>query len=576
MRYRLRDFLVDNSSNVRLPQREHFQISYTDGKEIEERIYGIINSSHDRSVWSPELIHKITDWPSEYHFSPLRHNLLRHFSLKNTDHILELGCGCGAITRQLGESGADITSIDGSLSRAKCAAERCKDLSNVKVYCSNFRNIEFDQQYDYVTLIGVLEYAPLFFDCENPLSECLLVAKNALKKDGTLIIAIENRLGLKYFNGFSEDHVGKPYFGIEDLYQPNTAKTLGKQELKELLRNVGFNEIRFQYPFPDYKLPEVILDESALKHKGFDCAELIRSLKSRDYSGKSQNAFSEFMAWKTINANGLLGDLSNSFLVTASTENMDSDSQFLAVKYTTNRKLEYNTKTEFVQADRDVKVLKSHLVHSRAQSELNLVQNLKQDRYYEGISLSTLIRETIHKNNFQEFGSHIQNWLDYLCEYGMKEKNAKDKFDTPLLPHFIDCLPGNIITMGQSLVFIDTEWEYDKPFCIKTLFLRYWLNEMYWLGGASYRDFILKHIPSPSRTPTDLLCALAALFEVHFNKNSIREGVQVFEEVSKTVYGANSTQSALLTKEPDINSSHENMKFMNKLKNKLKRILLIY
>ena len=36
-------------------------------------------------------------------------------------------------------------------------------------------------------------------------------ASNALVEDGTIVIAIENQLGLKYFLGSGEDHCGKAF-----------------------------------------------------------------------------------------------------------------------------------------------------------------------------------------------------------------------------------------------------------------------------------------------------------------------------------------------------------------------------
>jgi 16S rRNA A1518/A1519 N6-dimethyltransferase RsmA/KsgA/DIM1 with predicted DNA glycosylase/AP lyase activity len=56
---------------------------------------------------------KITDWPTEYHFSRQRHCLLRPLNIQAGEDVLELGCGCGAMTRYLGEIGAIVDSIEG-------------------------------------------------------------------------------------------------------------------------------------------------------------------------------------------------------------------------------------------------------------------------------------------------------------------------------------------------------------------------------------------------------------------------------------------------------------------------------
>ena len=68
----------------------------------------------------------------------MRHNLLRHLNFKKGASLLELGAGCGAITRQLGELGLDVTAVEGSPLRAKINRVRCSDLENVRVYAANF------------------------------------------------------------------------------------------------------------------------------------------------------------------------------------------------------------------------------------------------------------------------------------------------------------------------------------------------------------------------------------------------------------------------------------------------------
>ena len=57
--------------------------------------------------------------------------------------------------------------------------------------------------------IGVFEYAACYTDNENPFSYMLQLVERHLAPGGKIIIAIENRLGLKYWAGCAEDHVGR-------------------------------------------------------------------------------------------------------------------------------------------------------------------------------------------------------------------------------------------------------------------------------------------------------------------------------------------------------------------------------
>ncbi|NMQ04306.1 class I SAM-dependent methyltransferase [Candidatus Accumulibacter phosphatis] len=157
-----RTYIFDSELRIwRTPT--HDSIAYSDGDEVERRLLSILKQTRDLSSTSDELRKQIVDWPTEYHFSPTRANLLRPFRIDKSQRILELGCGCGNLTRYLGESGAHVTAVEGSVVRASIAAERCRDLANVMIVADSIELFTSAGGFDMVTLIGVLEYAPLFF-----------------------------------------------------------------------------------------------------------------------------------------------------------------------------------------------------------------------------------------------------------------------------------------------------------------------------------------------------------------------------------------------------------------------------
>jgi SAM-dependent methyltransferase len=273
-------------------------ISYTDGFNVEQHLLASLKSANDLSALSEELIPHIIDWPSEYHFSRNRHCLLRPLGIKQGDRVLELGCGCGALTRYLGETGADVVSVEGGLKRAEIAAERCRDLKNVNVVCQNLLSFSLEdlnflseKKFDLVLLIGVIEYAPVFSDAESPIKSYLDKAGTFLKESGKLIIAIENKIGLKYLNGCTEDHMGEHFYGLNDLYDSKSAVTFGRKELVDQLGLSGFTHAVFYYPFPDYKLPTTILKDEAFDLEYFDESQLLLRTESRDYIGKKISCF---------------------------------------------------------------------------------------------------------------------------------------------------------------------------------------------------------------------------------------------------------------------------------------------
>ena len=73
-------------------------IAYSDGDEVEQRLARLIAATTDRSVLSDELKQHITDWPSLYHLSSSRANILRPFEQR-----LAGGIGvCGPALEELG------------------------------------------------------------------------------------------------------------------------------------------------------------------------------------------------------------------------------------------------------------------------------------------------------------------------------------------------------------------------------------------------------------------------------------------------------------------------------------------
>src|SRR5690348_4349636 len=102
---------------------KHF--AYTDGAKSEAYVGRAVSATSDVSTSSADLESWIKDWPSQYHLSRMRTNLLNSFSFERSSSVLEVGCGCGAVTRFLGETFDAVTAVEGSIARARIARSRC-------------------------------------------------------------------------------------------------------------------------------------------------------------------------------------------------------------------------------------------------------------------------------------------------------------------------------------------------------------------------------------------------------------------------------------------------------------------
>jgi hypothetical protein len=472
-----KNYILDNDNGIWI--RKSFEgILYTDGDSIEKKIYEIIKSSKDKGVYSDELRSKIEDWPSEYHLSASRHLSVKPIfeSISRVNTILEVGSGCGAISRYLSDNCNYLVCLEGSVQRAIITAERCKGLNNVIVICDNFFNLALEIYFDIVTLIGVLEYANLYVkkNKEDNVKKCLSSANNKLNANGKLILAIENQLGLKYFNGCSEDHINIPFYGINNLYDTNTAVTFGKYDLLHKLNISGFNFSEIIYPFPDYKIPVAVIFQDAYKNESLNISDIMGSIKSKSYDNNNLRMFNEKLALDVLLKNKLAQDLSNSFIVVSSRTNIEIDKSLLAVTYTASRKSSYITETKFSLKCGDILVTKNHLNNIVNNNNIFEHKITKEKKYIKGKLLSSYIVENFSRNNdIDNLVELLGYWVDYLIKNSTFIKNNEGIWSAVMEGSFWDCLPNNLVLdCNDNLNYIDDEWHVNNKIPTAYVILR--------------------------------------------------------------------------------------------------------
>ena len=285
---------------------------YVDGSE--EELLDIVKNN-PRSEYN-RIIEEKNSWPILYHLSDIRGNIVDWLPISKSDKVLEIGSGCGAITGTLARKAGRVDCIELSRARSLVNAERNREYDNINIIVGNFQEVEqyITEEYDYITLIGVLEYAASYIDSENPYEEFLNIIKKHLKSGGKIVTAIENKYGLKYWAGCMEDHLGTYYSGIEGYVGVNTVKTFSKNGLKELFEKCDITDIEFYYPYPDYKLPLNIYSDSYLPPKGALCNNF------GNFDNERMIVFDETRVFDNLISDGMFDIFSNSFLVIAGCE----------------------------------------------------------------------------------------------------------------------------------------------------------------------------------------------------------------------------------------------------------------
>ena len=444
-------------------------IDYSDGEETEQRLQHIIDTASDISSLSPELRQHCADWPTTYHLSGLRANILRPFEITAEHDVLEIGAGCGALSRYLGECGASVLALEGSFRRARIARSRTRDLDNVTVVAEKLSAFETSQQFDVVTLIGVLEYAALDDDVDEPAKAMLRKAASMLKPDGVVILAIENQLGLKYFAGAPEDHIGLPMYGVEGRYKKTQPRTYGRQDLARLLSTAGLNATSFMAPFPDYKLPVSIVTEAGFCSDGFDAGAFARQSVRRDPQLPALLGFAPERVWPEIIRNKLGLDLANSFLIVgAQVPSALPDPQVLAWHYSADRAPQYCREAWFSsEAVNEVTVSYRRLCpengSDHTDSALVRFDCPQNVRYTPGRLLSQEFIDLMGCDGWstESAAGFVRRYAAVLETLCREEGNTRVITSiTDRLPgKYLDVIPQNIILQdADTPVIIDNEW----------------------------------------------------------------------------------------------------------------------
>jgi GT2 family glycosyltransferase/SAM-dependent methyltransferase len=444
--------------------------AYSDGDEVEERIAAAIKNSTDVSLQSEQLRTYQVDWPSIYHLSATRANLLRSITdIFKGAAVLEIGSGCGAITRFLGEAGARVVALEGSPRRAAIAASRCRDLPDVAVVNERFDAFVPEQRFDVVTLIGVLEYSRMYTAGADPIQETLRRARDLLTDDGVLIIAIENQLGLKYFAGIPEDHIGRSMAGIQDDYTEHTVVTFGKAELERRLASAGFAQSGFALPFPDYKLPLNIVLPSGIDHPGFDAATLGAQGTRADRQVRFTPLFSIGRTFDVIGRNGLLADMANSFLIiagksAASPSFTTAAPRILAEQYSTERQPAYNKAARFRETNGKITVERSRLAPDIQPNSRVIAHHIEDEAYFEGRRWPDRLDAILSRRGWTL--DEVADWFTVWLSAFLREANVEGPvtLEQPVPGTLLDAMPGNLIVDDEGHgTFFDLEWSLLSP-----------------------------------------------------------------------------------------------------------------
>ncbi len=478
--------------------------SYSDG-DIENEILEITSKNDDFTA----TLANDNRWAVLYHLTPLRRNLLEWYEFNRDSDLLEIGAGCGALTGMFCEKVKSVTAVELSKKRAEIIANRTKDFDNLEIIVGNLNAITFDKKFDYITLIGVLEYAGRFTDGENPYRDFLLKAKSLLKPNGKLIIAIENKFGIKYWAGAREDHSGILFDSIENYPKKQGMETFGKFELDELIKSTGFTKTNFYYPMPDYKIPKTIFSDKYLPKIG------MLYNNAPNYDQERYQLFNESLALNNLILNKQFDFFANSFIVICGN---NEDNQKIFANYNRQNDLKFQLETSIIEENSKKYVIKTPLT-KKAKKHINDIYSnyilLKENfsdlqnievvdsriqgecivfDYAEGVNLYQKIVMQLIKRNKNEFKKIFLEYVEFIRnlspiirkDFKPNEETAKIFGEIEIKNvecsniYGIDLIFDNIVIGNNGKHFIfDYEWTFKDSLPVNYIITRTILNFLY-------------------------------------------------------------------------------------------------
>ena len=198
--------------------------------ELEQDVAAYISSSKNQEM--DEVIAKDSRMQVWHLLSDLRTGLVSWYDFKEDAEVLEIGAGFGALTGVLCEKCKSVTVTERSLFRAEQISKRYETVENLNVYAGDVLDIQFEKKFDYIVLAGLLEIIGKGTSNLKIYADYLSKLKSYLKEDGKLLVAVENRMGLKYFCGATETYTNKAFAGINHYKQGGRGYTFTKKELE--------------------------------------------------------------------------------------------------------------------------------------------------------------------------------------------------------------------------------------------------------------------------------------------------------------------------------------------------------
>lgn len=414
-------------------------------------------------------------WEVFFHLSDLRQSLLSWYEFKPNAAVLEIGGGFGALTGVLCDRCARVVTTERSLFRAEAICERYSDQENLVVHACDMWDLELEEKFDYIVAVGLLERAANGKKSQTRYIEYLQKLMTLLNPCGKILLAVDNRYGVKYFCGAAAPYTNRPFDGINQYPQGGRGYVFNKKEIINILHLAGLHFHKFYYPLPDYKFPQLIYSENHLPKKN------IRERLIPYYPNPNTLLISENDLYDDLIENRVFEFFANSFFLECSLENIFCPIQFAAISADRGRENSFITaiyarntvrkKALFQNGKDNLKKLYAHIAELKKRGLKVVAHTWDKEElvlpFIEGDTLSNYLKELV-KTESDKFISIFDRLYSLILQSSDSVENEKNALFTDetkclnwgviLKRAFIELIPLNSFYVNEEIIFFDQEF----------------------------------------------------------------------------------------------------------------------
>lgn len=424
-----------------------------------------------------------------YYLTATSQNLLNWYPFSSECEILELGGDIGELTGLFCQKCKKVLTVEPQLDCAKAISKRYKNRENLEIVAGNLKDIDLEEKFDIITFIGNIDRIKEIVGEDISLEKTIEYLENFLKENGRILLAIDNKFGLRYWSGNPDNILNKKFSSLIGYHnEPKVYETYTRKSLEIMLKNMGYYT-NFYYPLPDYKMPNVIFTDNGLpQYNSID--------KYNPYcAGKSDLIINEIDVFREILKTNpeMFTFFTNSFLIEISKETMNLPYKYIS--FNNLRKAKYRLITKIGEDIVEKQVVtgeaREHLEHMGENINLlkeNAIKSLDGMKENHLISkyvdqkylLNEVLTQELEKGNQKTFDYIIEKYKDILLKNSFKIESYED---TIFKQYNIPVKDENLI---KDMNFLENGlWDMTFKNCF------YIENEFYFFD----QEWRAKHIP---------------------------------------------------------------------------------